>query len=31
MQWYDPKKKSIDELALSFCEMLFDGISGANT
>jgi len=30
MQWYDPKKKSIDELALSFCEMMFEGISGAN-
>ncbi|MDD9926933.1 MAG: TetR/AcrR family transcriptional regulator [Rhodospirillaceae bacterium] len=27
MQWYDPKKKnSIDELAHSFCTMLFDGI-----
>jgi len=27
MQWYDPKKKkSIDELAQSFCAMMFDGI-----
>jgi len=26
MQWYDPKKSSIEELAQSFCAMLFDGI-----
>ena len=26
MQWYDPKKKSIDDLARAYCKMLFDGI-----
>lgn len=30
MQWYDPKRKSIDELAASFCAMLFDGIAESN-
>ena len=31
MQWYDPKKKSIEELAHSFCDMLFDGIAGKSS
>ena len=31
MQWYDPKKKTIEELAHSFCDMLFDGIAGKSS
>lgn len=27
MQWYDPEKSSIEELGISFCAMLFDGIA----